>query len=67
MENKRLIKYIKSYLNDKGYNVNIKGYLGTRCIYEREDIYLIVFINSSTVTKSQYFEYNYIILAQNVS
>ena len=61
MENKRLIKYIKSYLNDKGYNVNIKGYLGTRCIYEREDIYLIVFINSSTVTKSQYFEYNYII------
>ena len=41
MENKRLIKYIKSYLNDKGYNVNIKGYLGTRCIYEREDIYLI--------------------------
>lgn len=61
MEKKELIRFIKNYFKEKGFNVSKRDFFGPLCVYERDDIYFIISISRSSYSDLQYFEYNYVI------
>ena len=61
MEKKELIKFIKNYFKEKGFNVSKRDFYGPLCVYERDDIYFIILIHRSCYSDLQYFEYSYVI------
>ena len=61
MEKKELIRFIKNYFKEKGFNVSKRDFFGPLCVYERDDIYFIIGIHRSSYSDLQYFEYNYVI------
>ena len=61
MEKKELIRFIKNYFKEKGFDVSKRDFFGPLCIYERDDIYFIISISRSSYSNLQYFEYNYVI------